>query len=144
MKINVHLTYSGQCEVAFRFYQRCLGGVIDTMLKYRDSPMADQVPAAWQEKIMHANLSFDGCSLVGADLVGHEFPRGFFVLLDVDEPSNAERIFRLLSEDGRIQMPIQETFWAARFGVLVDRFGVPWEVNCGQSREGSIKGRNPE
>lgn len=134
MKINVHLTFSGQCEAAFRFYQRCLGGEIGTMLRYGDSPMANQVPAAWREKIVHADLSLGGYILAGADVVDYKSPRGFFVLLDVDEPSNAERIFHSLSEDGRIQFPIQETFWATRFGVLVDKFGTPWEVNCGRPR----------
>ena len=133
MKLSIHLTYSGQCEAAFRFYERCLDGTIVTMLRYGDSPMAKHVPPEWREKIVHASLTVGGHVLAGADLLPKDFasPQGFFALLDIDDPSDAERVFHALSENGTVRMPIQKTFWASRFGVLVDQFGIPWEINCG-------------
>lgn len=139
MKLTVHLTFNGQCEAAFRFYERCLGGVIETMLNYGDSPMAAQTPLEWRGKIVHATLSFGGNFLAGADALPNDYarPKGFYVLLEVDDAADAERIFAALSESGTVQMPIQETFWASRFGVLVDRFGIPWEINCGRPTQHS-------
>ena len=133
MKLSIHLMYRGQCEAAFRFYERCLDGAIVTMLKYGNSPMAAEVPPDWREKIVHASLTVGGHVLAGADLLPKDFasPQGFFALLDIDDPSDAERVFHALSENGTVRMPIQKTFWASRFGVLVDQFGIPWEINCG-------------
>jgi len=137
MKFSVHLGFNGQCEEAFRFYERCFGGAIDTMLTmltYGNSPMAEQVPTEWREKIVHASLTIGGNVLAGADSLPNDYesPRGFFVLIDIDDPSHAERIFHELSKDGSVRLPIQETFWAGRFGVVIDKFGTPWEMNCGQ------------
>ena len=130
MKLTVHLTFAGRCEEAFRFYQSCLGGTIVTMLKYGDSPV--EAPAEWREKILHATLVAGDLVLAGADPVEYVPPQGFFALLEVDEAAEAERLFGLLAEGGTVGMPLQETFWAARFGVLVDQFGIPWEINCGR------------
>jgi PhnB protein len=134
MKLSIHLTYGGQCEAAFRFYERSLDGAIVTMLKYGASPMAADVPPDWREKIVHATLTVGENVIAGADLLlkDYEPPKGFFALLDIDDPTRAERVFDSLSENGTVRMPIQETFWASRFGVLVDQFGIPWEINCGR------------
>jgi PhnB protein len=135
MNLSFHLTFDGQCEAAFAFYERCLGGTIVTMLRYGDSPMAAQAPQEWQDKIVHAKIDIRGNALAGADALPKDYapPRGFFVLLDVDDSTDAERIFHALSENGTVRMPIQKTFWATRFGVVVDRFGIPWEINCGRA-----------
>lgn len=135
MNLSFHVTFDGQCEAAFAFYERCLGGTIVTMLRYGDSPMAAQTPRDWQNKVVHATIDVCGNALAGADALPKDYkpPRGFFILLDIDDPLEAERIFQSLSEYGTVNMPMQETFWATRFGVLVDRFGVPWEINCGRS-----------
>ena len=132
MKLSVHLVFNGQCEAAFRFYAQCLGGTIATMLTYGDSPMAAQTPVEWRDKIIHATLILGNGTLAGGDLFGRDYlpAQGFFVLMEVDDPAEAERIFAALSENGTVRMPIQETFWAKRFGVLVDQFGTPWEINC--------------
>ena len=135
MKLNPHLAFNGECETAFRFYERCFGGSIVTMLTYGDSPMADQAPPEWSGKILHATLTLGDNILAGSDsLPGqYEQPKGFHVLLGIGDPVEAERIFNVLAENGKVLMPIQPTFWALRFGVLVDRFGIPWEVNCEQT-----------
>ncbi len=133
MKLNVHLTFNGQCEAAFRFYERALGGTIVTMLTYGASPT--QTPAEHRDKIIHATLTIGDQTLAGADLFGPDYhpAQGFFVLLELDDLHEAARIFSALSLNATIRMPLQETFWATRFGVLTDQFGTPWEINCGRA-----------
>jgi PhnB protein len=132
MQLNPYLTFNGQCEAAFKFYERCLGGKIEFMLTHGDSPMAAQVPAEWRNKIMHARLVLGDKVLMGSDAPPerYEGAKGFSVSLGIDTPAEAERVFHALAEKGTVQMPLQETFWALRFGTLVDQFGIPWMVNC--------------
>ena len=132
MQLNPYLTFNGQCEAAFKFYERCLGGKIEMLLTHGESPMAEQTPAEWRGKIMHARLVVGDKLLMGSDAPPerYEGPKGFSVSLGIDQPAEAERVFNALAENGTVQMPLQETFWARRFGVLVDRFGIPWMVNC--------------
>jgi PhnB protein len=136
MKLTPHLSFAGQCQAAFEFYQQCLDGKIVTMLTYGNSPMASQTPLAWQDKIVHATLEAGENVLFGADVLPSQYqtPRGFHIAISTQEPEEAARIFRELAQDGTVQMPLQKTFWALRFGVLVDRFGISWEVNCGQAQ----------
>jgi PhnB protein len=132
MQLNPYLTFNGQCEAAFKFYERCLPGKIEMVLTFGNSPMADQVSAEWRNKIMHARLIVGDKVLMGSDAPPdrYEAPKGFSVSFSVDDPAEAERVFHALAEKGTVQMPIQETFWAVRFGTLVDRFGIPWMINC--------------
>jgi PhnB protein len=131
MSLSCHLTFDGRCEEAFRAYQRVLGGEIKTMLEYGQSPLASQVPSHWQRRIAHATLVLDAHELLGSDAFpdAYETPRGFIVTLGMADPSKAKQTFASLAEGGRIQVPFQETFWSPGYGVLVDRFGVPWELN---------------
>ena len=98
----------------------------------REVLLTDQVPADWQDKVMHGSLTIGDQVLMGADVAPdrYEEPKGFSLSLQMKDTAEAERIFRELAEGGRVLMPLEKTFWAARFGVLVDRFGVPWQVNC--------------
>ena len=133
MRVSCHLAFDGQCEVAFRTYERLLSGEIATMLKFGDSPVADQVPREWQQRILHATLTMDGRDLLmGSDAFpnAYERPQGFSATVGVAELQRAREIFDALAEGGRVHMPFQKTFWSAGFGVLVDRFGIPWEINC--------------
>ncbi len=135
MKLNPQLVFSGQCEAAFKLYERCLGGKITFMLTWGNSPMADQVSAEWRDKIFHASLTVGDNVLAGADPAPEQYekPRGFSLLLGPDDPADAERIFHALAENGTVQMPIQKTFWSVAFGVVVDPFGIPWAINCEQA-----------
>ncbi len=135
MQLSPYLSFNGQCEAAFKFYQQCLGGNIQAMMAWGDSPMADQVPSEWRDKIIHATLIIGETALLGADAPPdrYETPRGFSVTIQINDPAEADRIFHALAENGTVQMPIQQTFWAALFGMCVDRFGIPWMVNCGQA-----------
>lgn len=130
--LGTHLIFAGQCEAAFRCYERVLGARPGRMQTYADSPGAEQVPADLRGKIIHGTITIDGRELMGADVRPEEYqtPRGFYLLLGVAGLTNAERVFRALSENGSVKMEFQKTFWSPGFGVLVDQFGVPWEINC--------------
>ncbi|MGO8672897.1 MAG: VOC family protein [Capsulimonadaceae bacterium] len=132
MKINPYLAFNGSCSEAFPFYQRILGGEIMSMITYRDSPMAETTPADQLDRILHATLSTDGNVLMGGDAPPQRFtqPSGFSVSVSIDTAEEAERIFSGLAEGGQVHMPIGETFWAVRFGMLIDKYGIPWMINC--------------
>ena len=119
MQLNPYLTFNGQCEAAIKFYAKVLGGKIEAMMTYGGSPMAEQTRSEWRNK---------RASDTPPDR--YEAMKGIMVTLGIDDPGEAERVFHALSENGTIQMPIQETFWALRFGMLVDQFGTLWMVNC--------------
>jgi PhnB protein len=134
MKLNTYLAFHGNCADAFKFYERCLGGKIIGMMKYGESPMADKTQPDWRDKIMHARLEVGDQALMGADAPKGMFNgnHGFSVSVTVTDKSEAERIFGALSEGATVHMPLQQTFWSPAFGMLVDRFGIPWMVNCEQ------------
>ena len=126
MSLNPYLYFDGQCEEAFKFYQKCLGGKITFMMSWEDSPMAGQTPPGWAMKILHAALASDDGLLEGCDAMPGEYkkPQSFCVMLKPKDAAEAERIFRALAEG------MSQTFWALRFGMVVDRFGMPWLINC--------------
>jgi PhnB protein len=132
MKTNAYLTFNGRCAEAFALYKDLLGGKIETMLTHGETPAAAHVPADWKGKVMHAHLTFGDNALMGSDAPqqNYEKPQGVWVSLHVDHPAEAERIFNALAQGAEIKMPLGKTFWAERFGMLVDRFGIPWMVNC--------------
>jgi PhnB protein len=94
--------------------------------------MARDVAADWQDKIMHGSVTIGDTVLMGADMSPQHYqePKGFSLSLQIKSTTDAERIFRELSNGGRVEMPLEKTFWAERFGMLVDRFGIPWLINC--------------
>ena len=132
MQLNPYLEFNGQCEEAFRFYERCLGGKIVAMFTHADTPMEGQTPPEWRNKIMHARLIVGDKVLMGSDMPKEhsDGAKGFSISVGVDDPQEAEKVFHALAEGGKVRMPIAETFWAHRFGMLEDRFGIPWMVNC--------------
>jgi PhnB protein len=132
MRIDTYLFFDGQCAEAFRFYERVLGGRIEFMQTTGESPMADQTPPDQHDTILHVHLTVGDQVLMGSDAPPPHFekPQGFSVSVNVEEPAEAERIFDALAEGGQVRMPMEKTFWAARFGMCVDRFGTPWMVGC--------------
>jgi PhnB protein len=132
MQMNVYLSFNGECEAAFKFYEQCLDGKLGESFRYAGTPLADQVPADWQTKIMHASLTIGEQVLMGGDVAPdrYEKPKGFSLSLQIKNTAQAEHIFHLLAKDGTVMVPLEKTFWAARFGMLVDRFGIPWLINC--------------
>jgi PhnB protein len=137
MQMNAYLNFRGQCEEAFTFYAECLGGKVGEIFRYAGTPLAEQVPADWHNKVMHGSLAVGDQVVMGGDVAPerYEKPKGFSFSLHMDSATQAERIFKLLAQDGTIVMPLEKTFWAARFGMLVDRFGVPWLINAGEPDE---------
>lgn len=139
MKLNpqIQLAFNGQCEAAFRFYEQHLNGSITFMLTWGNSPMKANAPPGWDAKILHATLKIGNAVITGADVVpgGYQQPKGFELVLQMDDSVAAERVFQALAEKGKIVTPLQETFWAGRFGMLVDQFGIPWSINCEKAVE---------
>src|SRR5262249_3785068 len=101
-------------------------------MTHGESPMADQVSADWHNKIMHITLRVEDGVVMGSDAPPQYYqkPQGFAVSLGIKKPEDAERIFKALSEKGSVTMPLQKTFWAKKFGMLTDQFGIPWMINC--------------
>ncbi len=132
MQLNPYLTFDGRCEEAFKFYEKVLGGQIKAMMRYEGTPSAKHVPLEWHNKIMHALLEVDGKALMGSDAWPQHYtePKGLSVSLSIDKVADAERIFAALAGIGKVGMPLQQTFWAARFGMVTDGFGIPWMINC--------------
>ena len=134
MRIRIHLMFDGQCEAAFRFYQRVLGGELVTLMTYAESPLAAATDPRHHGWIFHATLALkgplDGQELLGADVITKEFarPSGFAVVLSAQEFAESKRTFDALADGGSVQMAFQKTFWADGYGFLTDRFGVPWEI----------------
>jgi PhnB protein len=132
MKLSPYLTFNGQCEAAFKFYEKCLGAKIVAMIPHTGTPAAEHVPPEWGDKILHAALMVGDQFLFGSDAPPERYqaPKGISISIQIDDPAEAERIFHALAEGGQVGMPIQQTFWAVRFGMTDDRFGIPWMINC--------------
>jgi PhnB protein len=132
MQLNPYLQFNGQCEAAFKFYESCLGGKIVFKMTIGESPAAKMMPLERHNQILHIRLMVGDKVLMGSDVPPeyYEKPQGFSVTLGVDTPAEAERIFNALAEEGTVRMPLEETFWAQRFGMLSDQFGTPWMINC--------------
>jgi PhnB protein len=135
MQLDSYLLFNGQCEAAFKFYAQVLGGKIEAMMTHAGTPAEEQVPAKWRDKILHARLVVGDQALMASDAPPGRYdkPQGFSVSIGLNDLAKAERIFNALAENGTVQMPFQQTFWAVGFGMCVDRFGIPWMVNCGQA-----------
>jgi PhnB protein len=130
MRVEPHLTFRGDCEEAFRFYERLFGGKL-ALLSYGSSPAVSSVPEGWRRKIVHATLALsDGNRLLGADVLPEHFerPQGFYVLAALRDATEGQRVFAALADGGSVRLPLQKTFWSPSFGVVVDRFGTPWEI----------------
>ena len=132
MQINPYLSFKGDCEKAFKFYEQCLGGRLGGIFRYAGTPLANEVPADWHDKVMHGSLTVGGLVLMGGDVAPDRYqePKGFSLSLQIESTADAERVFHELAKDGTVMMPLEQTFWAARFGMVVDRFGIPWLINC--------------
>lgn len=133
MKAITYLHFSGNCEAALKFYEQAIGAKIRHLFHYRGSPVESQVPAQMKDKVLHAVIDIGEGVLMASDRVGRigaDDMTGFSIVLDATTPEDAERLLAALAAGGRVTMPLQETFWARRFGMVVDSFGVPWMINC--------------
>ena len=130
MQVNPYLYYNGNCEAAFKYYEKQLGAKIEMLLRYEDGP--PDMPSRPEHKklVMHASMSLDGTAVMGSDAPPNHFhkPQGFSVSLTVKDLAEAERKFKALSDGGSVDMPFSKTFFAKGFGMCTDRFGIPWMV----------------
>ena len=132
MELITHLGFTGQCKEALAFYEKALGGKITVMMTYGDSPMAAQTAPEAKNNVMHASIKIGDSTLFAADAPPGQGtkPAGFCVSIQTKDEGEAERSFAALSDGAKVQMPLGETFWAKRFGMLIDKYGTPWMVNC--------------
>ncbi len=133
MSTSFHINFDGRCKEAFEYYEEHLGGKIGSMLAFSASPASSSVPDDRQNQILHANIRIDGVELAGGDLEStqYEKPQGFHVLLSVDTENRVRSVFAALKVDGEVILTPQKTFWSQCYGIVIDRFGVPWKINCG-------------
>jgi PhnB protein len=130
-----YLGFNGNCAEAVRFYERALGlgAKLEQLLSGADTPMADQIPKEHRHRIMHARLRFaDGSYLFAGDApaqVPYEGIKSVSIVLNYPTVAEAERVFRILADGGKVTMPQQATMWARSCGMLTDRFGTPWIIN---------------
>ncbi|WKC37532.1 VOC family protein [Ectopseudomonas chengduensis] len=132
MKMHAYLMFDGQCEAAFNRYAEVFGGKLE-MMRYADSPEDMEVPAEYLQRVMHVCLTVGDQLLMASDNLPqypYEGIKGCSVSLQVDNVPEAERLYEALSAGGSVQMELQATFWATRFAMLTDRFGVSWMINC--------------
>lgn len=132
MQIHTYLNFDGCCEAAFNFYRDALGGEILFMMRNGDSPMAKDMPPEHHGRVMHARIRLGDQIVMASDKqVGdNEKPHGLQVLISAADTAEAERVYQALQPGADIRMPLQETFWALRFAMLTDQFGIPWMINC--------------
>ena len=130
MKLNPYLHFEGHSEEVLNFYRDVFAGEILMISRYRDSPM--QVDEDWKDKIMHARLKFGDSLIMVSD-----GPKGFKTTtngniqlsVEMDDENKMSEVFDKLAEGGKISMPLQDTFWGAKFGMLTDKFGTGWMFN---------------
>ena len=136
MQIANYLTFSGDCEAAFKHYEKLLGGKIQFMMRWGEAPpdaCGGEAPQVeMRDRVMHVCMSVGQSTVMGSDSPPQHYqkPQGNWVSLSVDSAAEAERVYKGLSEGATVIMPLEKTFWAEKFGMLIDRFGTPWMVNC--------------
>jgi len=139
MTMYTYVNFAGSCAEAFRFYEQHLGAKIGMMMTHGQLPDQARVKPEWKNAVLHARISLGGTELMGADIPSAEPMRSAYLSLLVESDSEAERIFAALSEGGQVFMPMEETFFATRFGQLRDRFGINWMILHERSQVSSLK-----
>jgi len=128
MRMNTYVNFRGTCAEAFRYYERHLGAKVGIMMTHAQSPDQSRVGPEWKDAVLHARISIGDNELMAADIPNAEPMRSAYLTLRMDSDMEAERVFSALSDGGRVLMPIQETFFASRFGQVQDRFGINWMI----------------
>ena len=132
-KMNSYLNFNGNTEEAFNFYKSVFGGEFLTLMRYKDTPDADKMPADEQEKGMHVALPIGDNILMGTDVLKSMEPVNFgtnsSLSIDGESEEEANQLFNKLSVGGKVVMPLEKMFWGALFGMITDKFGVQWMVN---------------
>jgi PhnB protein len=132
MQISPYLNFAGTCAEAFAAYETIFGGKITFSQNHGETPMKDMVSEGWQNKVMHATIQIGDQVIMGSDAPPERYnaPQGFFVSYGTTDVAGSERIYAALADGGVEVMPLQATFWAERFGMVIDKYGIPWMINC--------------
>lgn len=128
MNMTTYVNFSGRCADAFRYYEEHLGGTIGMMMRHDQAPDQSQIRPEWRDAVLHARMIIGGTELMGADIPNAQPMRSAYLSLGVESDGEAERVFSALSDGGRVLMPMQETFFATRFGQVQDQFGINWMI----------------
>ena len=132
MKVQAYVSFVGRCEEALEFYKKSIGAEVTSLMRWKESPdAAMKAPPGFEEKIMNAAFRIGETELMADDGMGEktaEF-KGMTLAIGVANDAEAKRVFTALGESGSVQMPLMKTFWTSSFGMLTDKFGVPWMVN---------------
>ncbi len=131
--MEAYLSFDGNAAEALAFYAKCLDGKILFSMTFAESPMAADTPASHKNKIMHATLEARGRQIMASDLppgMAFDGYKGFSLSVQGKDVAEGKKLFDALSAGGKVTMPFAKTFWAEGFGMLEDKFGVPWMVNC--------------
>jgi PhnB protein len=134
MKFVPYLSFDGRCREAFAFYEKVFDGKIVAMTSHGETPAGEHVPADWQDKIINAHLIAGDQELMGADSPpsqGGAKMSGFSVSIQIDNENDGQRMFNAFADGGHVIMPFEPTFWAKKFGMVTDKYGTPWMINCG-------------
>jgi PhnB protein len=131
MSVQPYLFFGGRCEEALEFYHTAVGAQVEMLMRYGESPEPHGLPECFADKVMHSSVRIGETTLMASDgrcegMVSFE---GFSLSINVPNEAEAERVFNALAEGGLVTMPLEKTFWAPKFGMLTDRFGVGWMVS---------------
>ena len=132
MKVQAYLTFGGRCEEALEFYKKSVGAEVTGLLRWKESPDAEMKgPPGYEDKIMNAAFRIGETQLMADDGMEKKTPefKGMTLVIEVTDDASAKRVFAALGEGGNVTMPLMKTFWTSSFGMLTDKFGVPWMVN---------------
>lgn len=137
MKVQAYITFGGRCEEALEFYKKSIGAEVTSLMRWKESQDKDmKSPPGYEEKIMNAAFRIGDTELMADDGMGEktaEF-KGMTLAIEVADDAEAKRVFTALNEGGKVTMPLAKTFWTSSFGMLTDKFGVPWMVNVAASK----------
>jgi PhnB protein len=128
MRCHTYVNFDGRCTEAFHFYEEHLGAKIGFMMTHDQGPEPSRLPPEWKHAVLHARLQIGDTELMGADIPNAQPMRSAYLSLSVGSDAEADRIFAALSNGGKVFMPIEETFFASRFGQVQDRFGINWMI----------------
>lgn len=129
MKVNTYLNFGGNCEEAFQYYEKHLGGKAIGLMKWNQMPDAGKhTPPGFEGKVLHGRMTLGDTAIMASDVPGYEPMRSAYLSLSVSSDEEAERIYAALADGGQVFMKMGETFFAYRFGQLRDKFGVNWMV----------------
>ena len=136
MKVQAYVSFSGRCEEALEFYKKSIGAEVTGLMRWKESPDADMKgPPGYEEKIMHAAFRIGATELMADDGMGEQQAgfKGMTLVIEVADDAEAKRVFTALGQGGNVTMGLMKTFWTSSFGMLTDKFGVPWMVNVAAS-----------